>query len=158
MAAEMLEYNRGGAALDCAVFILAIALRYILYFSLSLAFLAAVAVATGYRVGGLIGGLLPTMFGSLMCGVAYARRSGRKAPSEVAWGAATLFTVVNLAGGSALFVLLATDEVAGRLSELSRTSPMGLFLFALIALLTTIVASRVFFGLGSRSWHGPVRA
>jgi hypothetical protein len=140
------------------MFILSLTFRYILYYALAVAFLVAVAVATGYWVGGLIGGLIPTMFGSLMCGVAYARRTGRRAPSEVDWGAAALFVVVSAICGAALLMLFASDEVTSRLIQVGRASPMGLLLIALVGLLSTIVASRIFFGLGARTTHAPAQA
>jgi Co/Zn/Cd efflux system component len=140
------------------MFFLSLAFRFVLYYVLALVLMAGAAVATGYWMTGLIGGLIPTMFASLLCGVAYARRTGRRAPAEVAWGVATLFAIVSAVGGVALFVLSLSDEEMRRLIAVGRASPMGLFIFALIGLLVTIVAARIFFGLGSRTRHGPVNA
>jgi hypothetical protein len=140
------------------MFIFALTIRYLLYYALAVALLVAAAVATGYWVGGLIGGLIPTMFGSLMSGVAYARRTGRRAPSEVAWGAATIFVVVTSVGGAALFLLLAPDEVRRHLIDATQASPTGMLMIVIIALVVAILASRIFFGLGSRTWHASARA
>jgi hypothetical protein len=140
------------------MFFLSLTFRYLLYYALAVGFLIAAAVATGYWMGGLIGSLIPTMFASLMCGVTYARRNGRRAPVEVAWGAATLFAVVSAVGGIALFMLSVSDEEMSKLVEVAKASPMGLLFFAMMGLLITIVASRIFFGLGSRTWHGQVSA
>jgi hypothetical protein len=144
--------------MDCAMFILYLAFRYLLYYALAVIFLLAVAIATGYAMGGLIGVLIPTMVASLMCGVDYARRTGRRAPAEVAWGAGALFAVVSVVCGAILFVVLATDEVRGALMEVGMALPFGLLVVVLISFLVTIVASRIFFGLGSRTSHGPARA
>jgi hypothetical protein len=140
------------------MFFLSLTIRYLLYYLLAAGLMFAAAVATGYSVGGIIGGLIPTMFGSLMCGVAYARRTGSRAPSEVAWGAATLFVVVTSVGGTALFLLLAPGEVRSHLIDASQASPTAMLLIALFALFVAILASRIFFGLGSRTWHAPARA
>jgi hypothetical protein len=144
--------------MDCVMFVVSLVSRYLLYYALAVGFLVAVAIATGYWMGGLIGGLIPTMFASLMCGVAHARRTGRRASAEVAWGAGALFALVSAVCGAALFVLLASDEVTGALMEVGMASPFGLLVIVLISLLVTIVASRIFFGLGSRTSHGPASA
>jgi hypothetical protein len=98
------------------------------------------------------------MFASLMCGAAYARRTGGRAPSEVAWGIATLFAVVSSVGSLVVFLLQASDDMRGRLAEVGQASPTGLLIFVLIGLVISIIAARIFFGLGSRTWHGPARA
>jgi hypothetical protein len=144
--------------LDCAVFILSLTFRYLLFYALAVAGLVAVALATGDWMTGLIGSLIPTMFASLMCGVAYARRTGRRASSDVAWGMATLFAVVSSVVGLGVFLLRLSGDVRGRLVEVAGESPMGLLIFALIGLLVSIIAARIFFGLGSRTWHAPARA
>ena len=144
--------------MDCAVFLLNLTFRYIAYYVVAAAFMCAAAFVTGYWVTGLIGGLIPTMFASLMCGVAYARRTGRKASPEVAWGAGAGFAMITSVGGVALFVSVAPEELMSELVRVSMAAPTVALVIVLISLLLTIVASRVFFGLGSRTWHGPVTA
>lgn len=140
------------------MFFVTLAFRYILYYVLAAVFMCLAAFATGYLVTGLIGGLIPTMFASLMCGVTYARRTGRKAPAEVAWGAGTLFALMSSVCGAVLFVLFAPEELMGQLIQVSQAAPMSVLVIVLFALSMTIIASRIFFGLGSRTWHGPVNA
>jgi hypothetical protein len=137
---------------------LTLACRYAVYYVLAAVLMCMAALVTGYWVTGLIGGLIPTMFASLMCGVNYARRTGRKAPVEIAWGAGTLFALMSSASGAALFALLAPEELMRQLIQVSLAAPMVALVIVLISLLLTIVASRIFFGLGSRTWHGPVIA
>ena len=43
-----------------------------------------------------------------------------------------------------------------QLIQVSLAAPMAGSVIVLIALLMTIIALRVFFGLRSRTWHGPV--
>jgi hypothetical protein len=144
--------------MDCAVFFLTLTFRYITYYIVAAIFMCAAAFVTGYWVTGLIGGLIPTMFASLMCGVAYARRTGRRASPEVAWGAGTGFAMITSVGGVAVFASLAPEELMSELVRVILTAPMVALVIVLISLLMTIVASRIFFGLGSRTWHGPVTA
>ena len=144
--------------MDCAMSVVSLAFRYLLYYVLAVGFLVAAAIVTGSWMGGLIGGLIPTRFASLMCGVAYARRTGGRAPAEVAWGAGALFALVTAVCGAVLFVLLASDEIRRALMEVGMATPFGLLVIVLISLLVTIVASRIFFGLGSRTLHDPARA
>lgn len=95
-----------GATLDCTTLFLALAFPYTLYYDLAAIFMCVAALATGYWVTGLIRGLTPTMFASLICGVTNARRTGSKAPAEVAWCTGTLFALLSSVSGTALFALL----------------------------------------------------
>jgi hypothetical protein len=98
--------------------------------------------------------LAPTMLASLMCGQAYARKTGRRPSGGTAWGVAAMFAGITLVCSVAMLFLFDAEVRA----EFLGVRPAVLLTLGLAMTLVLLLVARIFFGLGSRTWHAPARA